>query len=284
MHSQWHWNGFKTNIKKHPWKWLGALVLAFIHGSIEHALYGWTNERIENGATVLMPYFRDMLVAAIAHPWFTVYLLIASYGLLMILIAYLSPLPNTGDQEIMLPSPVGGSASNPSPTTAITRPPPSVGTGLLDSLEILSDDGLGIHVWFSSQPLTAGLLISVINDGTEKLKSCKVRLARARSFDSKRKTFIDDPQAHVLLPPFDDVPHKQESGAEWLVRISRDRERLEIGRVDGQMSLRWPPREDIQNRHVWLLTVTVESETMALHEFHFRIEWLRPNTIKVRKP
>ena len=228
-----------------------------------------------------MPYLRDVLTASVAHPLWSVFVLLAAYSITMITIAHLSALRNRSEREVR------SLASHPPPSPGIVRRlPTSHDAGLLDSLEIPSPDGLGIHVWSIHQPATgdAGLLMSVINDGTEPLKSRKVRLARARSFDSKRKTFIDDLQAHVLLPAFGDVPHNEESEAEWLILINHDKGQLEIGGKRGGVPLRWPPREPIQTKQVWLLTVAVEAERVALHEFHFRMEWTRPDTIKVRKP
>jgi len=262
--------------------WLWILLVWVVEEILKHRLFSWINGQIDKLSAMLGPHMMIAVSSAAtsltswtaAHPFELFMSFVGLYCVAVVSHACYSVAHRIEANDPSPPAPPG-----PSVDRSATMAP-------LDDLEIPSDDGLGIRVWFSNQPATGtvGLLISVINDGTESLKSRKVRLARARSFDSKRKNFIDDLQAHVLLPAFGDVPHNNESKAEWLVLINHDKGQLEIGGKRGGVPLRWPPREPIQTKQVWLLTVAVEAERVALHAFHFLMEWTRPNTIKVRKP
>jgi len=172
--------------------------------------------------------------------------------------------------------------ANPGPPIKLASNEKTTSASAPDGLELLSDDvGVRIRFYRDPSPGGEGLLIRVINETTEPLKSCTVRVNGARSFDSKRKTFVPDQLAHVLLPPFGNVAHNGESDEKWLVRISSDQTHLELGSINGQGILRWPTREPIARPQVWLLDVSVEADGLAACNFCFRMEWGQ-NTIKVR--
>lgn len=256
-----------ANIKANPWKWLGGLALVLAQKLFEHRALLWANNRVDEGASIVVPYIRDILMTVVAHPWVSVFVLLASYSILMVAIAHVSAWRS---QEVPLQSANATDNADPS-----------------DSLELLSPDRVGVHIQAFHQPETGidGLLLSILNETTTMLKSCIGRVNRARSLDSKRSTFIDGLSASTLLHPFGDVPHNDESKPQWLVRISNDKARLEIGATNGEGGLRWPPREPLQILQVWLLTISIEVEGQTQHEFVFRMEWSRQsNTLKVRLP
>lgn len=81
-----------ANIKANPWKWAGGAALVVIEEMFKHRALEWANRRADDGVRFVIPYIRDILGVAVAHPWYAAFVLVASYSIAMVAIAYISAL------------------------------------------------------------------------------------------------------------------------------------------------------------------------------------------------
>ena len=94
--------------------------MVLVEKLVEHRLLGWANERIDGrGELPTMPYIRDMLFASIAHPWWSIFVLLSAYSIALIAIAHLSALRNPNEREAGIASPAHSVISTP-PTDSIS--------------------------------------------------------------------------------------------------------------------------------------------------------------------
>jgi hypothetical protein len=123
---------------------------------------------------------------------------------------------------------------------------------------------------------TAGLLITIFSRQTTNLKRCGILLNDARSFDSRNSAYREGfGLKTVALTTKDTLLAGGKTSDAWLVRVNGDR--LEAGNVNGGGILQWP-RGDATDPQVWLLTLTVESESANHWTFNVRISWSRQSS------
>lgn len=85
-----HSPAFGEKIRKHPWKWLGTLVLIGLAKVAEERVCKWANERIDEHSRPMIIRVRDICQAAIDHPWHSAAILVGIYAALVVLWAYAS--------------------------------------------------------------------------------------------------------------------------------------------------------------------------------------------------
>jgi hypothetical protein len=288
MHYKSYYERVSANIKANPRKWLGSIVLVLVERLCEHRALEWTNNRMDEGAVFMIPHIHNILTETIAHPWMSAFFLLAFYSIVIVAIAHISALHSRSNRESPTDIPTGQPAERVrrEPDAPLKWPASASAADakLSDSLELPSSDGIGIQFkcYCDSSTGNSGVVMLCTNDTTQTFTACRARVNIAKSFDSRRSMFVDDLTAHTLLAPFGDVPHNNQSASSWLVRISPDKTHLEIGA--GKCPLTWPPREPVIQKQIWLLNISVEAYGIIPREFTIRVEWLRPDTIKVRLP
>jgi hypothetical protein len=77
-------------IRRHPWKWLGGVILVIVEKLAEHRALGWVNDKIDEGAGPLFNAIRDFLAFCIAHFWLSTFVILAAYCIGVVIVAYLS--------------------------------------------------------------------------------------------------------------------------------------------------------------------------------------------------
>jgi hypothetical protein len=75
-------------IRRHPRRWLWGLLVIALEKLLEHRALAWANDRVDDGAVLLLPEIRDTLMAAIHHPVISVLLMAAAYAVGMVFFAH----------------------------------------------------------------------------------------------------------------------------------------------------------------------------------------------------
>lgn len=283
-----HYKRVVAKIKAHSWKAaLGAVLILAVEKLVEHRLLEWANNRIDEGATKLMPYFRDILAASIAHPWWSVFVFLAGYSIVMVAVAHLSAWGDPTEGQHQESSKAASSADSLLQSHLDSA-------ALSDSLELLSPQGIETHIRVSHQTETGidGLLMSIVNRGERTLDSCRTVVENFRSFDSRRQSFRVESAGNAEVVRFSAVRPDYDSGGYWFVRINKQSEQLEIGNTIGKGVMLWPPKDPALAQK-WLLTVRLEGavradqglpQSLSVWRFDVCIEWTRPNILRISNP
>jgi len=248
----------RAKIKANPWKWSGGVFLVVIAKLIEHRGLEWANKQLDEEATLVMPHVRDTLYAAIAHPWVSAFVLLASYSILMVAIAHISAITK-------LPR--------------ITLPIPS------QDLELSSPDERRIRLTNHSTNGVNGLILSLINDRADNhLGPSRIATADALSYDSRKAKFCSSSDhtpieigRYGATPPgaiAKELSFQQES--RWLLRIHDNR--LELGNVTDVGILPWPGG-DSNDEEIWLLALSIHSEALPSWLVKIRLQWSRGSSM-----
>ncbi len=286
-----------ANINAHPRKWAGSVVLVIGERLLEHRLLGWANDRIDEGATRLMPYLRDILTASIAHPWWSLFVLLAAYSIVMIAISHLSVLlpfvirarsasdANTKSKQNRA---TGLGSDHPSKYLATNENDPPFIADLSDEFEVSSPDELLVRIRASHDSEIDALLVHIVNRGERTLDSCRMVVESFRSFDSRRNKFRVESAGNAEVVRFGAVRPDYESGGYWFVKIDKQSQQLEIGNT-GRGVMSWPPKDPVSTQ-TWLLTVRLEGEVrteqsrpqpLPMWRFEVCVAWRKPNTLLV---
>jgi hypothetical protein len=153
-----------------------------------------------------------------------------------------------------------------------------------ETLEVSSPDDVRVRLRPYHQPETGidGLLVNVINDRPNNLRSCRIIVRDARSFDARRSIFREGfGLKPVRVAACPEIFAGDEARLEWFLRIVDGN--LELGNGGGSV-LRWPTA-DPSEVQTWLLAVTLEADNLTPWSFEVRMEWTRQsNALKVGLP
>jgi serine/threonine protein kinase len=152
-------------------------------------------------------------------------------------------------------------------------------------LELSSVQELRVQVRSVHHPATdlVGLGVSVVNDRSTDLKSCRVKVSAARTFDRRKSTFrVGSRLKPIVVAEYQGLLAGDAGKNEWLLRIGE--ESLEVGSTHREGILQWPSG-DASGLQIWLLDMCVEAEDLEPWNFEICVEWTQhSNTILVRLP
>ena len=77
-------------LRSNPKKWLLAAVPIALEKLIEHRVLTWANDRLDHEASPMIARIRDLAQTSIAHPWWTVFVILAAYAICMVMMAHFS--------------------------------------------------------------------------------------------------------------------------------------------------------------------------------------------------
>jgi hypothetical protein len=235
--------------------------------------------------------------------WVTTGLLVAAgaYSISLVAMAHITKLRILSRRLLMSAGfkrqPSDRSIPEPSPASVPVQYPVRAvpEQDLVDDLEIISPDLIGVHIRSVHQEKTGidGLVIGIINNRTETVTSCVVAVDGSHSFDVKRMTFREDLLGHARIARVLETHPDNESGAVWFMRVNDRTKQLEIGDTKGAGVLTWPNRDSTAVQR-WRLVVRIEAEIrttqngiqkLAAWQFYVGLVWSRnPNKIRLIRP